>query len=204
MPVSAFALLTDPSPSWRPRRHELRCMETRLVYEFPIFKLSDHKESDFAGSDNPWAWVMKAALLGLHKKWDDETLIKVKLRIYREFRERGFSVKMAREFLNFLSYYVNFEKPESLGKFENETIYSDHKNNRPMGIIEAVKEHKLEQAEKRGIEKGMEKGMEKEQLRLLKSIMTKHPGFTDEQVADLVSLPIKTVKRIRAELQNGS
>jgi len=135
-------------------------MNTSLLYEFPLFKLADFSEEDFKDSENPWAWVMKAALAGIKSNWNDEILLNMKVQVYREFREKGYSIKKTRAFLQFIKYYARFAKREFFSKFDNEIQSVDQKKDSPMGIIELVKQHIVEEARLEGLEKGMEQGLE--------------------------------------------
>lgn len=110
VPVSALALLTDTDKDWKPDHYQYRCMETELVYRYPVYKLAAHQAKDFEGSPNPWALVMKTALIGLKSNWDDDALLSIKVALYREMRQQGYSVKQTKGMFKFIKYYVRFEK----------------------------------------------------------------------------------------------
>ena len=205
VPVSAMALLTDTDKSWRPGRYQASCMDTQVVYVYPVFKLADYTEDDFTGSENPWALVIKTALIGLRSNWDDESLLKMKVHLYREFREKGYPANKTRMFLQFLKYHLSFEEKEFFLKFDHEILTVENKKDSPMGIIELVKEHLIEEARQEGIEKGIEKGMTKGELvktrKVTLRIIEKCPDWTDEKVADLVEMPVGFVKKVRQKMQ---
>lgn len=205
-PVSALAILTDRDKTWQPDRYETQCMETRISYHFPVYKLANFSDNEYAGSDNPWAWVMRTALIGLRQNWDDTALMEIKVKLYREFRERGFSIEKARDFLQFLKYYVHFEKQEFLNNFEHEIQILDHQKSNKMGIIELVKEHLIEEAEQKGMEKGMEKGMTvgemKKASKITMALMTKYPDWDNEAIAEIVEMPLEFVKQVRSEIKH--
>jgi hypothetical protein len=205
VPVSALAVLTDNDLNWRPDRYEVVCMKTRLVYEYPVFKLADYTEKELNDSGNPWSWVMKTALIGLKANWDDDSLLKIKIRLYREFREKGYPIEKTRLFLQFLKYYVRFEKTEYFDKFDHQIQTVDNKKDSPMGILELVKEHLIEEAQQKGIEKGIEQGMTKGQLakasRITQRVIEEFPDWSDEKVADLVEMQVSFVKKIRQKMQ---
>lgn len=232
VPVSALALLTDPDKKWKPNRYLAQSMNTTLLYEFPLFKLADFTDEDFKDSDNPWAWVMKTALAGIKSNWNDEILLKMKIQLYREFRERGYSIKKVRAFLQFLKYYARFAKREFFSKFDNEIQSVDQKKDSPMGIIELVKQHIVEEARLEGLEKGMEQGLEKgleqgleqglekgleqglqqglTKGELLKArkiavrLLEKHPEWSDLEIAELIEMPVSFILQVRQELLQGN
>ncbi|MFN4257089.1 MAG: Rpn family recombination-promoting nuclease/putative transposase, partial [Saprospiraceae bacterium] len=58
----------------------------------------------------------------------------------------------------------------------------------------------IEEAETKGIEQGIEQGM----ATAMKNLMLKRPDYTDADVSDLLDVPMELVKKVRAELKNGS
>ncbi|MFM9952086.1 MAG: hypothetical protein ACKV1O_29415 [Saprospiraceae bacterium] len=224
VPVSALALLTDGNKNWKPDHYRVQYMNTRLLYEYPIFKLSDFSDQDFANSANPWAWVMKTALNGLNSTWDDDVLLKIKVQLYKEFRANGYTVDKTRTFLQFLKYYIRFDKSDFFSKFDSEIQTVDQNKDTPMGIIELVKQHIVEEARLEGLEKGMEQGLEQglekgleqglqqglTKGELLKArkvamhILKKHPEWSDEEIAEVVEMPVSFILQVRQELLQGN
>ncbi len=86
-----------------------------------------------------------------------------------------------------------------------------------MGIIELVNQHQLAEAREEGREEGMEIGMEigiemdKEMcvsksemnftVKVAMRLIVRYPAFMDEDVADIVDMPVKFVKNIRRVMQ---
>ncbi len=161
VPVSALAMLTDAEKYWRPDHYHYRCMETEMVYRYPVYKLAEHTAEEFEGNENPWALVMKTALAGLKSNWDDDSLLNMKVGLYREMRQRGYSIKQAKGMFRFIKYYVHFGKMEYFANFEEKIRIVDNKKAEPMGVAELVKKHMIEEAIEEAIEEGSEKGMEK-------------------------------------------
>ena len=206
-PISALAILTDPNKNWRPDHYLKTCMGTKLLYEFPVFKLADYSEEDFDNDPNPWAIVMKAALTGLKANWTDESLLQVKIKIYKDMRERGYTKKQVRNLLVFIKFYVRFRKKEFFHKFESERQKIENIKKQPMGIVELVKEHLIEEAKQEGMEeglvKGIEKGMERGDLkRAITGIRNMHKkGFGVDDIADLLEVPKSLVVGIIKQLE---
>ncbi len=161
VPIATLVILTDSNIKWRPNFYLEEFAGTRLKYEYPIFKLADYRDQDFPDMENPWSWVMKAAIPGLKSKWDDETLLKVKTSLYRDFREHGYDIDQTHLFLEFLKNYVRFESKEYFDKFGFEFNSIENVKNEPMGILELVREHQLQEAREEGVEEGIQKGVRK-------------------------------------------
>lgn len=62
--------------------------------------------------------------------------------------------------------------------------------------LKTVHEQMMEMYIKEGMEKGMEKGIEKS----IRQIMLKRPRLSNEEIADLLDVPLKTVQKIRASI----
>jgi hypothetical protein len=197
VPVASLAILTDHEPDWRPARYESAYFGTKLTFEYPVFKLADYLEKDFPDMRNPWAWVMKAALTGLKSNWDDDSLLKVKIQIYRDFRKNGYSKEKVRLFLQFLKYYVRFAKKEFFDNFDKQIQIVEHIKDQQMGIIELVKQHLIEEAKEEGLEKGMTEGEKRKARRVVERIAEKYPDWTDEEIAGLVEMPVDFVAKAR-------
>jgi predicted transposase YdaD len=207
VPVVALALLTDSDKTWTPDRYEYVCEDTQLTYRYKAYKLANYSPGDFDKDPNPWALVMKAALIGLKNSWDDESLLRVKTNLYRELRARGYTVDQSRGLFQFIKYYVHFAEKEFYDKFENEIEIIDHSKTEPMGIIELVKEHLIEEAKQEGLEKGLEKGMkkgeEKKARTAINGIIKKYPALPDKEIAEIVDVPVAFVVKVRKEFEKN-
>ncbi len=202
VPISALAILTDINKSWRPDRYMATCMGTEIVYKYPLFKLIDYKNEDFDGNKNPWAVVMKAALIGLKGKWTDDALFTAKVQIYKELRENGYAIKQVRDLLQFLKYHVHFQKKEYFLKFETEIKKIDKIKKQPMGIQELVKEHIIEEAKKEGIEQGIEQGEKRAAIKkdIIHVRRMLQKGLDDLAIIDLLGVEKNFVKKIKQYL----
>jgi predicted transposase YdaD len=158
VPVTALAVLTDQDLDWAPDKYHYRCFKTELTYKYPVYKLAKHTVEEFEKSKNPWALVMKTAFIGLKANWTDESLLQMKIALYRDLRKKNFSKARARWLLHFIKYYVRFGKSDFYHKFDEEITAINKNNSEPMGTDELVKKHLLEEAEKVGIIKGLEQG----------------------------------------------
>lgn len=200
VPVSALALLTDPEVSWVPDTYHFQCMGTELVYRYPVYKLAVHSPEEFDADANMWALVMKSALLGLHAKKDDDALLQMKINLYRDLRKHGYEAQQAKNLLQFIKYYVRFGRQDYFSKFDDEINKVENKKTEPMGIIELVSEHLLEEAEEKGIEKGQEKML----LSAIPRLLEKDPSLTDKELAGIFAVPVSTVLKVKEKLARKS
>ena len=153
-PITAFAILSDKTRSFRPNSFEQDFLGTRLSYQFNTYKILDQSVAELEASENPFAVVILTVLAALKKKQVDETeLLTLKLELARRLLRKPFSKPTIRVLMSFLRNYVRFQKPETNVIFEQEF---DKLTNRQetMGIEQLL----LTLAEQEGIEKGIKKG----------------------------------------------
>lgn len=150
--VTAFAILIDDIKSYHPRIYKEEYLGTRLSYEFNTYKLFDEDEAKLRADPNPFAVVALTVLMALkNKKINDEGLKNIKMDLTRELIKRKLSKVKHEKIMAFLAYYVNFENPEMMIKFEEE-VEKLTGETRPMGVKEIL----MERRERIGIEKGRE------------------------------------------------
>lgn len=199
--VAALAVLTDEDETFVPDAYERGIWGTRLRYEYPIYKVSAHLPEEYAGSANPFAIVMETAYYGLKRhKLDDEGKMRIKFSLVRNLLSRGYDKERVRKLLDFIDGYVSFENIQLHDKFAEE-IDKHFKTTPTMTIEQIVTQHYKRLARKAGREEGREEGRVEGEL----SATEKHirrmllKGFSDEQIADILDVPLQQVADIRAK-----
>jgi len=91
--------------------------------------------------------------------------------------------------------YVLFEKLETNRIFETEIDHLTGKTN-TMGILEQVKQMKLEAAKEEGREQGRE-----ERSRLFVENLLSSTGFSAKKIADLAGVSVPFVNKVKASLK---
>lgn len=94
----------------------------------------------------------------------------------------------------FIAYYVNFENPTMMIKFEKEVEQLTGRST-PMGVKEIL----LDRRKKEGIELGIEQGRQEERFEFVERLIEKL-GLSDEQIADVANVSMDFVKKVRKEL----
>jgi hypothetical protein len=157
--ITALAILTDENENFRLTCYEEKTWNTKIRYDFEMFKLLDYDESYFSNSDNPFASVMLAARSHLKNNSlkTDEDLLSLKVRLFRTMFEKGHDKSKIRSIANFIKIYATFKRKDFLIKL-NEEISRITKNKSTMGLIEAIAQETIrvnrEDAMNQGIEKG--------------------------------------------------
>ena len=204
--IVALAILTDDDPNFHPSYYERKTWNTKIRYDFEVYKLLDHDIAEFELSLNPFATVMQIAKSFLNNKAlkTDEDLLSLKLQLFRAMYKKGHDKDIIRKIANFIKLYVSFEDKNYFIKFETE-IDKISKYQPTMGILELIKQRTLEEAERigreegleEGLEKGLEEGLEKlkaERRKAITNMLAK--DFSVEMIAGILEIPTLDVQLI--------
>ena len=113
-------------------------MGTRLSYEFNTYKLLDQDEEELRADPNPFAVVALTVLKALkNKNVTDGKLKQIKLELTNELMKRKLGHAKHEKIMAFIAYYVNFENPTMMIKFEKEVEQLTGRST-PMGVKEIL------------------------------------------------------------------
>jgi len=194
-PITAFAILSDKTRTFRPTSFEQEFLGTSLSYRFNTYKILDQSVTALEASNNPFAVVVLTVRAALKKKQTDETeLITLKLDLARRLLGKPFSKPVIRALMNFIRNYVRFQKPETNVIFEQEY---DKLTNRQetMGIEQLL----LTLAEQEGVEKGIKKGRLEKDTLVVRNLLAS-TSFSAADIARLVGVEVAFVARLRMEM----
>ena len=156
-PISAIAIFSDDVKSYKPDTFEEKFYGTEIRYKYLTYKILDQKIAALQTSENPFATVIETALVALKKKkLNDDDLLALKIDLVKRLYEKKFSKSKIFALLNFIRYYVRFNKKETNLLFDEKVETFNHKIY-PMGTQEIL----LHQAKTEGIEEGIDLGIEK-------------------------------------------
>ncbi|MEO1433237.1 MAG: cytosolic protein [Cyanobacteria bacterium J06633_8] len=160
-PVASIAVLGDTKEDWRPNQFGYNLFGCRVDFQFPIVKLIDYRErlGELEASNNPFAIVVMAHLVGLETRDNRTQRKQQKLALVRGLYEKGFERQEVVNLFGFIDWMLTLPL-ELERQFWQE--YSEYEENSKMRYVTSV--------ERIGIQKGIEQG--KNQLRqgLIKGI----------------------------------
>jgi predicted transposase/invertase (TIGR01784 family) len=190
-PITALAIFTDDNPVFKPSCYDYRFLGTSLSYRFNTCKILEQDELILAEHPNPFALVVLTVLRSIkNKKSSDETLLNLKIDLFRSMYERNMEKATMRALANFLKMYVRFSKPETYHIFETE-IMTITNNTTTMGIEELI----LQRAKQEGKVEGKAEG----KAEVVRNLIIKM-GLTNEQTAEIAGVGIKFVQQLREEV----
>ena len=114
--ITALAIITGGSKSFKPQPYVEEYLGTRISYEFNVYKIMDQNEAELRANPNPFAIVILVTLLAIKRSGvDDFTLKEIKKDLIRELIKRKVSKQKRKGIINFIKYYVNFKKARDDG-----------------------------------------------------------------------------------------
>ena len=195
-PLTAIAIFTGKDGRKLPGMYVRKYAGAELVYKYNTLCILDYPDRSLAANRNPFALVMLAAKKALLGGKDlDGLLLKEKLAIAKMLIKRGYNEAKTDGILSFLHNYVRFEKPESNRIFEEEIDRLTGKIN-TMGIIEQVKQIKLDEARAEARKEGEDK-----RNRLFVTNMLTNTSFSVAKIAGLAGVSEAFVNRVKASLK---
>lgn len=210
LPVSAIAILTDDNLTYHPTEYRQEFLGTVVHYIFNSYKVIAQDEIALRQNPNPFAVVVLTALLALQNRQPtDKELTKQKLELYEEMMSRKMDRNTRQGIFNFLTYYVNFENPETTTKFVEHVktklgrsiiMNTDEylaerfkKEGRKIGRMEGKAEGR-KVGEMEGRKVGELEGRKLEQKRIAKEL--KDLGVPPEDIAKAIGLTIEEIQSL--------
>jgi predicted transposase YdaD len=203
-PVTAIAIFTGKDGKKLPAMYVHKYEGTELTYKYNTLCILDYEDRRLAMSKNPFALVMLAAKKALLKgKNLDEILLKEKLAIAKLLIKRGYGKGKTNGILSFLHNYVRFEKPGTNRIFEQRIDHLTSKTN-TMGIIEQVRQMKLDEAREKARKEGRKAGRketEERKNRVFVVNLLNNTSFSVKKIANLAGVSEAFVNRTKASLR---
>ncbi|SDL13944.1 conserved hypothetical protein (putative transposase or invertase) [Pedobacter sp. ok626] len=198
--ITAFAILIDSDKKYHPKIYKEDYLGTKLSYEFNTYKLLDQNEQKLRADPNPFAIVALVALLALkNKNADDDHLKRIKIDLTKELIKRNVSKEKHIKIMDFLAYYVNFNKPEMMLKFEKEVEQLTGRTT-AMGVREILLDRATDKGRVEGRNEGLNEGRSEGLLlgshraTLKIALEMKKDGFPIDKIVKLTKLSVKEVE----------
>jgi predicted transposase/invertase (TIGR01784 family) len=189
-PITAFAIFADTNKNFHPKYYEKEFLGTRLYYSFNTYKIIEQSDEVLDAFNNPFAMAVLSAKLSLSRPGlKDKQLFELAYDLAKRLLSKQFSKEKIRTVMNFLRYYIRFDKPEMISKFVKElTILTERSNT--MGIEELL----LDQAKKEGKKEGVELGKHEEAKDIARTM--KNEGIPVVQIAKFTKLLIEEIEKL--------
>ena len=167
--VLTLVILADLRSDWRPSEHhfELAGFESRL--RFPICKILDRLDSDWANSTSLPVQVARAQVAALRTASDPEARFHAKTQLVRNLYSAGYSANDLRELFRLLDWMMHLKRNFE-ARFDLEL--TEFEKEQRMPYVTSIERN----AEARGLEEGREEGRSQGRVMLLLRQLTRTCG----------------------------
>jgi hypothetical protein len=189
--IAAFAIFTDGEAGFKPTSFQQAFLGTAVSYTFNSFKILDQQNEALTKNGNPFALVVltvKGALQG--KRMDDRELFGLKMEIAKRLLNSEMDKGKIRNIMNFLRYYIRFEKAEMIDKFDGALAEAAQNNKTIMGTEEFL----LDRAKREGRQ---EEKQEMIQKMFLQQVLTV------EQIAEIANVSVDFVVSLKNDMEDS-
>ncbi len=110
--TAVIAVFADDRKDWKPQTFNYQFLQTRLCYEYPIYKILEQNEAALHASDNPFALVVLAALYVLrHRSQEEGSRLAFKLELMRLLLEKGYEKAKIEAVFLFVNTLIQIDDP---------------------------------------------------------------------------------------------
>jgi predicted transposase/invertase (TIGR01784 family) len=181
-PITAFAIFADTGKNFHPKYYERAFLGTKVYYTFNTYKIIDQDDDGLEASNNPFAMAILSAKLALSRpSLKDQQLFDQAYNLAKRLLTKQMPKDKIRKVMNFLRYYLRFENPEMIAKFEQKIAILTERN-----ITMGIEEFLLDRAEKKGIEEGIRKT----------ALEMKKRGLDIILIANITGLSIEEIEKL--------
>ena len=152
--VVSIAVLGDTNTNWRPNQFGYNLFDCRLDFQFPIVKLIDYRgrQAELEASDNIFATVVMAHLVGLQTRNNRTQRKQQKLALVRGLYEKGFEREAVINLLAFIDWMLTLPL-ELEREFRRELEQLEEE--RRMRYVTSFERIAMEEGTKQGLIKGI-------------------------------------------------
>ena len=189
-PTTAFAIFADTDKNFHPQYYEREFLGTRIHYSFNTYKIIDQDNAGLEASNNPFAMAILSAKLALSRPGlKDQQLYDQAYGLAKLMINKQMPKEKIRKVITFLRYYLRFENPEMIAKFEQGIAVLTESNTK-MGIEEFLLDQAKKEGRQQGIEEGIEKGIRETALKMKKS------GIDVDLISNITGLSIDEIGKL--------
>jgi hypothetical protein len=181
-PITAFAIFADTGKNFHPKYYEREFLGTKVYYAYNTYKIIDQDDAGLEASNNPFAMAVLSAKLVLSRHaMKDQQLFDLAYDLAKRLLSKQMLKDKIRKVMNFLRYYIHFENPEMIAKFEQKiSILTE--GSTTMGIEEFLLDNAKQEGEhKKAIEVAIE---------------MKKDGIPTTQIAKFTKLSIEEIEKL--------
>jgi len=188
--VLTLVILTDLNSGWRPSEYHFEFGGYGTDRRFPVCKVLDHLETDWAGQRSLIVEVARAQIAALRTASDPESRYNSKTELVRNLYSAGYNQEQIREIFRLIDWMMHL-RPDLDRRFKSELVAYEKELKMPYitSVERLAKEEGLEEGLEKGREEGLEKGREQGSITLLLRMLTRRcgqlPGDVEQSINQL-------------------
>ncbi len=199
----SLALLTDRDARFRPDTFQIKRWGFECTFKFPLVKIIDYIDYEFAKDTNPFSLVVQAFLKTMETQGDDQSRYRWKREFILQVYQLGLSHETLIQILRFIEWIMIL--PDAL---ENR-LYEEMKQkegDKAMTYILYAERKGIKEGLKKGIQKGRKEGQAEGLRRAIEIMMEARFGKAESALKSKLDKinSIKTLEKILIELQNSA
>ena len=180
--VLTLAILTDLNPDWRPSEYHFEFGGYGVDRRFPVCKVLDHLQSDWADGRTLIVEVARAQIAALCTASDPESRYNSKTELVRNLYSAGYNQDEIREIFRLIDWMMHL-RPDLARRFKSEL--AAYEKEMKMPYITSVERLAKEEGREEGLEKGREQGSITLLLRMLTRRCGQLPGDVEQAINQL-------------------
>lgn len=188
--IAAIAIFADSRNGWKPDKYEYEFANTRLTYQYPVYKILEQSEADLKASENPFALVVLAAQYALRgKRKDESTQLRFKLELIDLLFAKSYDNNKIKAIFYFVDALIKMKSQASQIQFTQE-VRNMATTNKKVRILGDYAEVVLREGKLEGIHEGKREA-HLESAKNMKAdgmdadLIAKYTGLSLEQIAEL-------------------
>lgn len=154
-----YSKITDEDKEYRPYRYEVNRWGFKLIFEFPVVKLTDYEDrlGELESTNNPFGIIVLAHFRSLETKKDYEKRLFWKISLIKRLYDKGYSRKEILNLYRFIDWLMVLPDELSL-KFHDKIM--EYEEERKMAYITTAEKIGIQKGVKQGIQQGVEQGIQ--------------------------------------------
>ena len=188
-PVAGLAILVQPIPA--DQAEGIYCWEgygSRVLYEYPVFKIYEGDEEALQKSDNPFDLTHYAGMQAWKQRGSDTRKLDYMKLLLAELDRRGWSHEAKMALLWFIEGVMHIEDDSAWNEWEEELEKRKETGEMYVSLLE-----------RKGIKKGVQQGIQQGKIEMIREML--RWGDSDEKILACARISSKEFAEIKEQIR---
>jgi predicted transposase/invertase (TIGR01784 family) len=188
-PVAGLAILVQPIPA--DQAEGIYCWEgygSRVLYEYPVFKIYEGDEERLQKSDNPFDLAHYAGMQAWKQRGSDTRKLDYMKLLLAELDRRGWSHEAKMALLWFIEGVMHIEDDSAWNEWEEELEKRKETGDMYVSLME-----------RKGIKKGVQQGIQQGKIEMIREML--RWGDSDEKILACARISSEELAEIKEQIR---